>query len=176
MYLQAAVALAGAPLGPILALFILGIFCPWSNHIGAMTGLVLGMVSCFTMTIGAIIIKPPHLSLPTTTVGCTNYNNMTYEDSMISIESLQNQEVPHYSPEGLNNVFHIIPYLTPLVGFLITFFIGLIVSFLTGCNRGKELNSSLMNKYSYSIYNFYHPEDSQPTKRRPETHKLDIIS
>ena len=55
--LSAALALFGAIGGPLLGLFILGIFVPFANSVGAIVGVLSGLGLSLWMTVGAHIYK-----------------------------------------------------------------------------------------------------------------------
>uniref|UniRef100_A0AAX7SYS4 Sodium-dependent multivitamin transporter n=1 Tax=Astatotilapia calliptera TaxID=8154 RepID=A0AAX7SYS4_ASTCA len=60
--LQAAFSIFGMVGGPLLGLFCLGMFFPWANPIGAVVGLVSGLVMAFWIGIGSFVMR---MSVPT---------------------------------------------------------------------------------------------------------------
>uniref|UniRef100_A0AAR2KX84 Solute carrier family 5 member 6a n=1 Tax=Pygocentrus nattereri TaxID=42514 RepID=A0AAR2KX84_PYGNA len=55
--LQAALSIFGMVGGPLLGLFCLGMFFPWANSIGAVVGLVAGLVMAFWIGVGSFIAR-----------------------------------------------------------------------------------------------------------------------
>ncbi|XP_068616101.1 sodium-coupled monocarboxylate transporter 1-like, partial [Brachionichthys hirsutus] len=71
--MQESVVITSSTGGPLLGIFILGIFCPFVNSKGALSGLLLGLAASFCVSIGGIIYPPPTAMtrpLPLTTEGC----------------------------------------------------------------------------------------------------------
>ncbi|XP_048251446.1 sodium-coupled monocarboxylate transporter 1-like [Haliotis rufescens] len=65
--LQVCLSFTGAAAGPLLGMFILGAFFPWSNWLGAVVGGVLGLVFPLWISIGAytVVGTPSGLEYPT---------------------------------------------------------------------------------------------------------------
>ena len=79
---EASYVLAGASVGPIFGLFISGMFFPFINGIGGLTGLLIGAISCTLITVGGITNPRPNLILPTSIEGCF-LENSTLSDSAV---------------------------------------------------------------------------------------------
>uniref|UniRef100_A0A8C5G5V3 Sodium-dependent multivitamin transporter n=1 Tax=Gouania willdenowi TaxID=441366 RepID=A0A8C5G5V3_GOUWI len=60
--LQVALKILGMVGGPILGVFCLGMFFPWSNSIGAVAGLAAGLVVAFWVGIGSIVTRTSSVS------------------------------------------------------------------------------------------------------------------
>lgn len=69
--LQASIALSGAIRGPLFALFCLGMFFPFVNKRGALTGISLGILCSLFMAIGTIVNERPKAQLPLMTNNCS---------------------------------------------------------------------------------------------------------
>lgn len=126
-------------------MFALGVFCPWCNAIGAVVGLISGQVACLFVTVGAIIHRRPPRIFPTTAEGCDVdlFPNSTAPG--MPLHMLRNSTIPPYSPEGLNALYHISPYLVPFFGFILSLIVSMIVSIITGCNRNETIDEELIN-------------------------------
>lgn len=83
---EASYVLAGASVGPIFGLFMMGMFVPFVNGVGGLTGLILGAVTCTVITVGGITYPRPNLILPTSIEGCfldtTNITDGLFVDSL----------------------------------------------------------------------------------------------
>lgn len=115
-----------------------------SNAAGAITGLIVGQIACVWVTIGSIVVdKPvwPPLILPASTELCTDKNLVVFGTPF---EALHDAKVPEYYPEGLARIYHISPFYVPMLGFIATLVVTLVVSVATGGNKGKEIDPRLM--------------------------------
>ena len=83
---EASYVLAGASVGPIFGLFVMGMFIPFVNGVGGLTGLLFGAVTCTLITVGGITNPRPNLILPTSIEGCF-LDNETLIDGVV-IDSL----------------------------------------------------------------------------------------
>ncbi|XP_033499258.1 solute carrier family 5 member 6 [Epinephelus lanceolatus] len=125
--LQVALKIFGMVGGPILGLFCLGLFFPWANSTGALTGLGAGLAMAFWVGIGSIVTRssgarplPPHcravlLSDNTTIVIHTALSNITLS-----------------RPSGLRRFYSLSYMWYSAFNCFTVILIGLIVSFLTG--------------------------------------------
>ncbi|XP_074541058.1 solute carrier family 5 member 6a [Halichoeres trimaculatus] len=133
--LQAAFSIFGMVGGPLLGLFCLGMFFPCANPIGAVVGLVAGLAMAFWVGIGSFImrmpgpvVQPPNATAPplfdnmTTTV-MTTLLSTTAKPRPTGVEALYSLSYMWYSAHNSTTVV----------------IVGLIVSFLTGPMKEKEL-------------------------------------
>ncbi|XP_056261316.1 solute carrier family 5 member 6a [Seriola aureovittata] len=135
--LQAAFSIFGMVGGPLLGLFCLGMFFPWANSIGAVVGLASGLAMAFWIGIGSFVMRmsvatpvPPlnTTALPlfdnmTTTVMTTLASATTAKPRPTGVEALYSLSYMWYSAHNSATVV----------------VVGLIVSFLTGPMKEKEL-------------------------------------
>uniref|UniRef100_A0A8C5E577 Sodium-dependent multivitamin transporter-like n=1 Tax=Gouania willdenowi TaxID=441366 RepID=A0A8C5E577_GOUWI len=114
--LQVALKILGMVGGPILGVFCLGMFFPWSNSIGAVAGLAAGLVVAFWVGIGSIV---------------------TRTSSVSSCESLSITNT--LATSGLKR-FYSLSYMW-YSGFscITVIVIGLIISFLTGPMKEEDV-------------------------------------
>ncbi|XP_041952256.1 solute carrier family 5 member 6a isoform X2 [Alosa alosa] len=87
--LQAALSIFGMVGGPLLGVFCLGMFFPWANSVGALVGLVAGLVMAFWIGIGSFVTR---LSVPDTlpavnTTAIPSISNTTTATMMTIITS-----------------------------------------------------------------------------------------
>ena len=136
--------------GPLFGVFISGMFFPWTNKYGALTGLILSIAFMCWMGIGTILAKLPSSPSPVSTTGC-NWNatgNLTpLPTTMASTSSIATTVAPGPSEPSTSSLdeFYRISYLWYTgLGMMITIIIALIVSFITGHTKASEVNSDLM--------------------------------
>ncbi|RWS19422.1 sodium-coupled monocarboxylate transporter 2-like protein, partial [Leptotrombidium deliense] len=124
---EAVFALAGSTTGPLFGVFSMGLFLPFVNSYGAIFGLLFGQLLCFIINIGAIMNRAPMRTLLSSNEECVNLNSTLF----VPFKNLTNNHIPLYSPEGWNKLFHISYFFIPLIGFLTTIFLGILISVIT---------------------------------------------
>ncbi|XP_037080770.1 sodium-coupled monocarboxylate transporter 1-like [Pollicipes pollicipes] len=152
--LQAALAINGALSGPILGVFCLGIFVPFSNGKGAVVGMLTAGAISTWVVFGAYGSGKRPEPLPTSIAGCTG--NMTSLVSSTTPLPIDTSPVPAVEEDEsfLHQYFYGISYqLYNMIGCLMCVIIGSIVSLLTGCNR-REVSESLVNPLAYKLFNW----------------------
>lgn len=115
-------------MGPSFAIFCLGIFFPSSNAIGVMTGFVVGQLACGWIIVGSLFNKKGTYVLETSTEGCFTRNLTNVANKGLPVDSLKYYRMPIYSPKNFNRIYHLSHFIVPLVGFLVSLIVGLIVS------------------------------------------------
>ncbi|KAL8566592.1 hypothetical protein ACOMHN_054814 [Nucella lapillus] len=133
--LQAALSLFGMLAGPLLGIFTLGMIFPWANKWGAFVGLLSSLTMTFTIGIGAFIFKPASKPMPL--INC-NYNT-----TMATITSTTTEKASTSTPD----VFPLFQVSYLWIGFyavLTAVVVGLIVSFITGYTRPKDVDAKLI--------------------------------
>lgn len=121
--LQAALTIFGVVGGPLLGTFTLGLFSETGNQKGAISGLVLGLL--FSFWIGFGQPKAPIPKLPVSTTGCSNYT-LAFGQS-VAIENLKTST----DKESYFYLYRLSYMWYCPLGFLSSFLIGLIISWLT---------------------------------------------
>lgn len=133
---QAALSIHGMCGGPMLGLFTLGLVFPFVNWKGALGGLLTGITLSFWVAIGAFIYPAPDsktLPLPLSTEYCVQQNTTTTEAQQLS------------SRPVLADTWYSLSYLYfSAVGCLGCIAAGIIISFLTGKQRGKDVDPLLI--------------------------------
>ncbi|XP_056125177.1 solute carrier family 5 member 6a [Rhinichthys klamathensis goyatoka] len=129
--LQAALSIFGMVGGPLLGLFCLGMFFPWANSTGALVGLASGLVMAFWIGIGSFVsrMSPPGINgtiMPdvgnmTTAIMTTL---ITTKPRPSGVQALYSLSYMWYSAHNSTTVV----------------VVGLLVSFLTGPWKEKDLN------------------------------------
>lgn len=152
--LSAAISMLGMIGGPMLAMFTMGMFFPWINSTGALTGVIAGLGMSFWIGIGAFVSKPHITKLPVSVEDCPSYLNVTMPPSNLShlTTLLSNQDIfPLYR----------ISYMWyGVVGCMVAVIVGLVVSFITGRKKSEDLDINLLSPV---VRNFF---TSLPTSIR----------
>lgn len=133
---QAALSIHGMCGGPMLGLFTLGLVFPFVNWKGALGGLLTGITLSFWVAIGAFVYPAPDsktLPLPLSTEFCAQQNKTATEAYQLS------------SRPVLADTWYSLSYLYfSAVGCLGCIAAGIIISFLTGRQRGKDVDPLLI--------------------------------
>ncbi|XP_060579186.1 sodium-coupled monocarboxylate transporter 1-like isoform X1 [Ruditapes philippinarum] len=161
--LQAALSLFGMIGGPLLGLFTLGMIFPWANTAGAYAGLIIGLIFMFWIGIGAYVTQVSKTipKSPVSVIGC-NWNltttasttiNGTVSAMMSTVTSTvattsnvteavttaaEHDGGPFFPLYSLSYLWYSATAVLVVVG------IGLIVSFITGANKGCDADPKLM--------------------------------
>ncbi|XP_028294358.1 sodium-dependent multivitamin transporter-like isoform X2 [Gouania willdenowi] len=132
--LQVALKILGMVGGPILGVFCLGMFFPWSNSIGAVAGLAAGLVVAFWVGIGSIVTRTSSVS--SLSSKCQNVL-MSHNTTSVPVRSITNVTISATS--GLKR-FYSLSYMW-YSGFscITVIVIGLIISFLTGPMKEEDV-------------------------------------
>lgn len=128
--------------GVVLGVFSLGMLWPWANKYGAGIGILISTACMLWISYRAqtmilqkqLVYKP----LPTTTDGCDNNNSTS---ALISNSTVIADDVIQYS----FSIYRISFVWYSLMGSSIVFFIGIIVSWLTGHQEIKNLDPNLLS-------------------------------
>uniref|UniRef100_A0A3B3T102 Solute carrier family 5 member 6 n=1 Tax=Paramormyrops kingsleyae TaxID=1676925 RepID=A0A3B3T102_9TELE len=125
--LQAALSIFGMVGGPLLGLFCLGMFFPWANSVGAITGLVAGLVMAFWIGIGSFMAR---IQLaPSPTLG-PDAGNLT---SIVTAVTAKSRPTGVRALYSLSYMWYSVHNSTTVV------VVGLIVSLLTGPMKEKDV-------------------------------------
>ncbi|KAH3861726.1 sodium-dependent multivitamin transporter-like [Dreissena polymorpha] len=163
--LQAALSLFGMIGGPLLGVFVLGMFFPWSNTAGAYAGLIVSLVFMFWIGIGAyitevtktipkarVVLSGCNWNLTTTaataTVSAINMSTtatpfittdiMTTMNSVnVTVKATEHDGGIFFPLYSLSYLWYSATAVAVVVG------VGLIVSFVTGANKPSEVDPNL---------------------------------
>ncbi|XP_075043580.1 sodium-coupled monocarboxylate transporter 2 [Mixophyes fleayi] len=144
---QAALSIHGMCGGPMLGLFSLGILFPWTNWKGALGGLLTGITLAFWAAIGGFIYPAPvskTLPLLLRTDECKLFNETVNATlSTILPTTLSTTLAPERSILADN--WYSLSYLYySAVGCLGCIIAGLLISFITGHEHGKNIRPLLV--------------------------------
>ncbi|XP_012261194.2 putative sodium-dependent multivitamin transporter [Athalia rosae] len=128
--LQASLTIFGVVGGPLLGMFTLGMFTESATQRGAVTGVLTALA--FTLWIGFGTPRPPAPKLPTTIDGCASklaqFTNLTAEEAMATAATLVPAALRADDPTNYFYLYRISYMWYSLIGFLVTFIVGLLVS------------------------------------------------
>uniref|UniRef100_A0A3Q0RP70 Solute carrier family 5 member 8, like n=1 Tax=Amphilophus citrinellus TaxID=61819 RepID=A0A3Q0RP70_AMPCI len=149
--LQAALSIFGMISGPLLGLYLLGMFFRTPNSIGGLVGMIIGLVLTLWVGIGGQIYPPTAENtnpLPLTTAGCNNtigqnYATVTPWTSLVTLTPK-----PDYRPPIADSWYALSYVYFSLLGALTTMVSGMIVSMITGgvyitekCSTGFQMGA-----------------------------------
>ncbi|XP_028653039.2 solute carrier family 5 member 6a [Erpetoichthys calabaricus] len=134
--LQAALSIFGMVGGPLLGVFCLGIFFPCANSVGALSGLLAGLVMAFWIGIGSFVSKSSSSVPSVNTTAFPQTGNVT----MTAMTTLLTTAATKPRLSGLNK-FYALSYMWYSAHNSTTVVIvGLLVSLFTGPTEGKDVN------------------------------------
>ncbi|KAI2652134.1 Sodium-dependent multivitamin transporter [Labeo rohita] len=134
--LQAALSIFGMVGGPLLGLFCLGMFFPWANSTGALVGLASGLVMAFWVGIGSFVSQMSASASASPVINATitpNVGNMTTAVMTTLI-------TPKPRPSGVKALYSLSYMWYSAHNSATVVLVGLLVSFLTGPWKEKDLN------------------------------------
>ncbi|XP_040068881.2 sodium-dependent multivitamin transporter-like [Ixodes scapularis] len=143
--IQAANSLVGAMLGPLLAIFFLGVFFPICKKKGVTAGAMVGLFLASWHALGSISYPRASYGLPTSTTGCMDFNQTLTSGSF---------EAPPI-PDGILMFYHVSHLWTGSMGFISGVLVGIVVSLIFERNDEGQVDPEhicplvrkLMNNY-----------------------------
>ncbi|XP_072046249.1 sodium-coupled monocarboxylate transporter 1-like [Amphiura filiformis] len=114
--------------GPLFGMFSLGMFFPWANSKGAVSGIITGLALTCWVGIGANLWPPTHYTPPLTTDACPF--NFTTAATTIA-QATQIITTPEPWP-AITKLYTISYLYYPVIGWCCCILVGLVVSFITG--------------------------------------------
>ncbi|XP_053723681.1 sodium-coupled monocarboxylate transporter 1 [Synchiropus splendidus] len=151
--LQAALSIFGMISGPLLGLYLLGMFFRTANSIGGLSGMIIGLALTLWVGIGGQLYPPTSDKtnpLEVKTTGC--YNSTSQDFTTPAPVTLTTQA--EFRP-ALADSWYSLSYLYfSLLGVLTTIAAGLLVSSMTGGCKQENLSSDLfVQKSDLIIFN-----------------------
>ncbi|XP_074659559.1 sodium-coupled monocarboxylate transporter 1-like [Tubulanus polymorphus] len=142
--LQAALGLFGMIGGPVLGVFTLGMFIPWSNWKGSFIGLISGLIVTLWIGIGAQVHKPFNPKATVSIAGCNITSNFT--TSVMTSTMTMTTTVPESTSQDLihGGVYNVSYMWYSLIAVITTVTIGVIFSFITGGENTEDLDPRLI--------------------------------
>ncbi|XP_074597118.1 sodium-coupled monocarboxylate transporter 1-like [Brevipalpus obovatus] len=140
--LQAAISLAGCLVGPLLGLYLIAILCPFANSKGVMTGLLSGISFSLFILFGSLAFPAMDSIKETSIDGCI----------FVAKNATIINPTQYYETEGILKLFHIAFLLVPIIGFVLSFVIGIVASILFGGQRLEDVDTTVMSKLIWKIW------------------------
>ncbi|OWF39948.1 sodium-coupled monocarboxylate transporter 1-like [Mizuhopecten yessoensis] len=147
--LQIMISVLGMAGGPLLGLFLMGMFFPCVNAKGAITGMIVCTVVIFWIVVGSFVYQVPMPTLPFETDGCDIADGVTYAmnkfvmntpDISIPREQIGHSQAAHGTEtdwSGPMVVYRLSFLWYPIVAIWIALVVGILVSWLTGWQSEK---------------------------------------
>ncbi|XP_059622587.1 sodium-coupled monocarboxylate transporter 2-like [Phlebotomus argentipes] len=152
---------SGITTGPLLGLFLLGMFIPKANNKGAVAGAICAFSILGAMLIGSQIFGTPASPLPFQTDGCdaSLLSNMT--------EPVVKHMVDATVPAAVPWFFRISTWYNTPIGILVVFLVGIPVSYFTG---GCELDNQRL------LVPWMRSEEYRMARRNQKLQELSVIT
>ncbi|KAA0708435.1 Sodium-dependent multivitamin transporter [Triplophysa tibetana] len=132
--LQAALSIFGMVGGPLLGVFCLGMFFPCANSTGALVGLAAGLVMAFWIGIGSFLSRMP------TSVGPVINGTVFPDMGNITTAVMTTLITAKPRPSGVQALYSLSYMWYSAHNSATVVVVGLLVSFLTGPWKEKQLN------------------------------------
>ncbi|XP_053271041.1 sodium-coupled monocarboxylate transporter 1 [Pleuronectes platessa] len=161
--MQTTVTITGVLGGPLLGLFMLGIFCPFANSKGGLSGLMIGLLVAVGVCIGGLIFpSPPHMTrpLPLTTEGCnfTTQGNSSWTATILPAGPSTVTTAPGHITGDILSAENWLPpsYLYfSLIGTVTAFTVGLFISLVTGGRKQRVESRLMIMKEDTTLYHMF---------------------
>ncbi|CAL4131798.1 unnamed protein product, partial [Meganyctiphanes norvegica] len=157
--MQAATTVNGVTAGPILGLFLMAILMPWTNRIGAWTGLIISWVLMAWVAVGSFIHGDKPVLLPMSTEGCVGLNNSmvvsTNTSSAIMLDDVTKSWVER-------RIYGLSYCMLQVLGAALCIIIGVLTSLATGGENTPKVSHSLI----HPIARYWLPPPNSPMTMR----------
>ncbi|KAJ8300303.1 hypothetical protein KUTeg_021822 [Tegillarca granosa] len=130
--LQIMITVLGIAGGPLLALFLMGMFFPCVNAKGAIFGFLSSAICVFWIAIGSFIYEAPLPMLPFRSDGCTVNDHVTYSSFNLSARVI---DLANHHQSGIKMIYTISFLWYPTVAIVIALINGIFVSWITGWRK-----------------------------------------
>ncbi|XP_052222776.1 sodium-dependent multivitamin transporter-like isoform X2 [Dreissena polymorpha] len=158
--LQIMISVLGMAGGPLLGLFLMGMFMPCVNSKGAVSGLVVSTIVIFWIVIGSYIYQAPQPELSLTTSGCVtspvahllsdyrvNELDLLHHSTM---GDMQGTSIPSLYSEwvGLKRIYTLSFLWYPTLAICVAIVVGVFVSWATGWTSSSK---PVSQQYVYPV-------------------------
>ncbi|XP_072308205.1 sodium-coupled monocarboxylate transporter 1 [Eucyclogobius newberryi] len=168
--LQAALSIFGMISGPLLGLYLLGMFFHTPNSMGSLSGMIIGLVLTLWVGIGAQIYPPTAdktLPLPVTTVGCNSTLNQNHTTQEPWTSAVPMTTLPPVRPP-LADFWYSLSYLYfAVLGVVVTIVSGFLISMATGgCKQEKRHPDLFVKKKDLFCFSGCNTSEASQTKEK----------
>nr|CAD7397406.1 unnamed protein product [Timema poppensis] len=161
--LQVAIATSGVTSGATLGIFVIGMFFPWANSKGCLVGSIASLLVMGWIVSGAQHYKTSGVErypyLPLSTEGCEKRFNFT--------PPVLPEPTP--LPEGMGDdafiVYKISFHYYCMIGTIIAITVGMVVSYFTGFQNPKEVDSRLLVPFMQKYGSSYQEAPTEPLEK-----------
>lgn len=146
--------------GALVGAFLAGILFPWTNVYGVVAGMIGSLAMTGWLIFAALLEIGPQKPLPVSTAGCPVENstltNITdiMTTTMMSATTTPNTVIEANESSTLHEFYKMSYLWYTAYGLAICIIISLIVSFLTGPTKPKDVDSKLMSPMFYNMCPF----------------------
>ncbi|XP_025114826.1 sodium-dependent multivitamin transporter-like [Pomacea canaliculata] len=149
--LQIVLSIFGMVGGPLLGVFVVGLFCPCVNSWGAGVGLVCSLATSLWVGIGAILTRQRTVSSlpPLNTLAChvaDNVTNVTWSGlrELTTVYSVATDNVTSATPlslsHGLDKWYQLSYWHYSTLSVIVSLIVAVVLSAMTGCNKKRDLD------------------------------------
>ncbi|XP_046565872.1 sodium-coupled monocarboxylate transporter 2-like [Haliotis rubra] len=186
--IQAAMAISGACAGPILGVFFLGAATPWGNITGAAAGIMVSLMLNVWIVLGGVlygrrpVLLPPAPGNSCRVLDAANGTSLYIPDPFnnstdhVDITTSFPTTVPGNDAESGGNPFYNISYLYyAMIGCLVAFSVGLVVSLATKHRHEPVRDERLLLPFVRRFWKLGHTKEPRQTGKLtdPETHSIE---
>ncbi|XP_046397337.1 sodium-coupled monocarboxylate transporter 1-like [Ischnura elegans] len=162
---QLSVSFGGVTSGPSLSMFVMGMFLPWANSMGAFTGGLTGLLVMGCISFGTQYAKATgqlkYPEKPMSTAGCilpptqapmSTLVPLVFDSTVSWNSTLESATVGPSEIEAPWPIFQLSYTLYCLVGLTISLTVGMIVSFLTGPTQLEDVHIDLLTPVVHPFF------------------------
>lgn len=165
--LQMALSLLGITHGTLFSLFTLGMFFPWANTKGAITGTVTSLIAMSWIVVGAqTSIAEGRLKFPGKIVTVDSCPSSYHTENNGTVPSYTGVGSPVAADPSVPYIYQLSYLYYNLLGTLIGLITGITVSFLTGVQKPSDVSPDLLVP---QIRKFL-PKHTKDLQMSPEQH------
>nr|AKN21418.1 slc5a-3 [Schmidtea mediterranea] len=150
--LEAALGLFGMLSGPALGVFTLGIFFPFSNFKGAISGHLISQIMIFWIGFGMYIHEVKHPKLTLSDFNCTGMGNVTKPTETV----ITSNGAPLL---GIQHLYAISYMWYSFIGWAIVLIVGIPISLITNSKQEDKVRSKFISPICKRIWSGYIIED-----------------
>ncbi|KAL7643095.1 UNVERIFIED_CONTAM: hypothetical protein RMT77_006385 [Armadillidium vulgare] len=142
--------------GPLLGLFLIGVFLPNCNLKGIWTGIVGSTVFSIWLVIGGLIYKKPTKMLPFSTDECValNFSSVNISSFQEVNSSTYNSDIEETNDDTsfIMSLYQISYTLYPVISITICILLSAVVSCITGNLKGHEVSPKYVSPHVHKFF------------------------